>query len=159
MRSQQLVGLSPRTHNDYLDFLDRVLDLFIEKGGRSVKLMTAYFRTLRFAPIPDLEARRLFARGPANLRGEGLARLGVQLEQTLLELVRLELEALLRGRDIGDAALDVREQLALLLVRVVQRLARVLRPVQEFAQLRLDHQGHALDQTGHGILLLGFGVA
>jgi hypothetical protein len=86
-RSQQLVSLSPRTHEQYLDFLDRVLDLFVAKGGRSVKLMTAYFRTLRFVPIPDLEARRLFARGPASLRGEGLARLQDNLFWHLIERV------------------------------------------------------------------------
>jgi hypothetical protein len=86
-RSEELVGPSPRTHEEYLLFLDRVLDLFMEKGGRSVKLMTAYFRTLRFAPIPDLEARRLFARGPAGLRGEGLARLQDNLFWHLMERV------------------------------------------------------------------------
>lgn len=87
-RSEALVGLSPRTHAEYLDFLDRVLELFVGKGGRSVKLMTAYFRPLRFDPIPDLEAARLFARGPLNLRGEGLARLQNNVFWHLIERVQ-----------------------------------------------------------------------
>jgi predicted TIM-barrel fold metal-dependent hydrolase len=86
-RSEELVGVSLRTHEQYLAFLDRVLDLFVEKGGRSVKLMTACFRTLRFGPIPDLEAQRLFARGPANLRGEGMSRLQDNLFWHLMERV------------------------------------------------------------------------
>jgi hypothetical protein len=87
-RSEALVGLSPRTHAQYLEFLDRVLELFVGKGGRSVKLMTAYVRSLRFDPIPDLEAARLFARGPHNLRGEGLTRLQNNLFWHLIERVQ-----------------------------------------------------------------------
>jgi hypothetical protein len=87
-RSEVLVGLSPRTHAQYLDFLDRVLDLFVGKGGRSVKLVVAYFRPLRFDPIPDLEAARLFSRGPHNLRGEGLARLQDNLFWHLMERIQ-----------------------------------------------------------------------
>ncbi len=83
-----------------------------------------------------------------------VAGLRVQLDQALLQLVGLELKPLLGGRDVRDPPLDVLEQLTLLLVGVVQRLGRVLRPVEELVQLRLDHQGHALDQTGHRILLL-----
>ena len=55
--------------------------------------------------------------------GQRLPRLRVELDDALLELRLLQLEALL-GRDhVGDPALDVLQQLELLLVRVVQRLA------------------------------------
>lgn len=84
-RSELLVGLKPRTHAEFLSFLDKVLDLFVAKGGRSAKLMTAYHRTLRFEPVADLEARRLFARDPEQLRGEGLRRLQDNLCWHLLE--------------------------------------------------------------------------
>jgi len=39
--------------------------------------------------------------------GHGLAGLRVELDDVLLELLRLELEALLRGDDVRDAPLDV----------------------------------------------------
>lgn len=87
-RSEELVGLRPKTYADYLALLDRVLELFIARGGRSVKLMTAYHRTLHFEPVPDMEAARLFARGPEQLRGEGLHRLQDNLFWHLLDRVR-----------------------------------------------------------------------
>src|SRR5207244_2267365 len=55
---------------------------------------------------------------------ERLARLRVELDDALLELRRLELEALLRGDHVGDPALDVLVQLELFLVRVFERRAR-----------------------------------
>ena len=85
-RSEELVDLRPRTHHEYLAFLNKVLDLFVSRGGRSVKLMTAYHRTLRFEPVADLEAARLFARGPEQLVGDGLHRLQDNLCWHLLEL-------------------------------------------------------------------------
>jgi hypothetical protein len=85
-RSQELLGANPRTHSDYLTFLAQVLDLFTARGGRSVKLMLACHRTLRFEHVPDMEAERLFARGPETLRGEGLHRLQDNLAWHLLEL-------------------------------------------------------------------------
>jgi predicted TIM-barrel fold metal-dependent hydrolase len=85
-RSEELLPARPRTHAGYLDFLGKVLDLFAARGGRSVKLMTAYHRTLRFDPVPDMEARRLFAHGPELLRGEGLHRLQDNLAWHLLEM-------------------------------------------------------------------------
>jgi hypothetical protein len=84
-RSLELLGLKPKSHGEYLAFLDRVLDLFVSRGGRSVKLMLAYHRTLHFDPVPDMEAERLFARGPEMLRGEGLHRLQDNLAWHLLE--------------------------------------------------------------------------
>jgi hypothetical protein len=85
-RSQELLNSEPKTHADYLAFLAKVLDLFASRGGRSVKLMLAYHRTLRFDHVPDMEAERLFARGPETLRGEGLHRLQDNLAWHLLEL-------------------------------------------------------------------------
>jgi hypothetical protein len=88
-RSLEILGVLPRTHGDYLAFLDAVLARFAAGGGRSVKLMIAYFRTLRFDRVPDMEAERLFARGPTNLRGEGLERLQDNLFRHVLEMLRL----------------------------------------------------------------------
>jgi hypothetical protein len=85
-RSMELLNSEPKTHADYLVFLAKVLDLFASRGGRSVKLMLAYHRTLRFDHVPDMEAERLFARGPETLRGEGLHRLQDNLAWHALEL-------------------------------------------------------------------------
>jgi len=85
-RSMELLNVEPNTHCDYLAFLAKVLDLFVSRGGRSVKLMLAYHRTLRFEHVPDMEAERLFARGPETLRGEGLHRLQDNLAWHVLEL-------------------------------------------------------------------------
>ena len=69
---------------------------------------------------------------------ERLARLGVELDDLLLELGRLHLKALLRRDDVGDALLDVLKQLDLLLVAVVERLGRILGPVEHLRDLGLD---------------------
>jgi len=68
----------------------------------------------------------------------------------------LELEPFLRGDDVGEAALDVLQQLELLLVRVVEGLARILGLVEQLRHLRLRDRGGARDQAGHPFLLLGF---
>jgi hypothetical protein len=86
LRSQELLDAHPKSHSDYLAFLAKVLDRFTSRGGRSIKLMLASHRTLRFDPVPDMEASRLFARGPESLRGEGLHRLQDNLAWHLLEL-------------------------------------------------------------------------
>ena len=85
-RSTELVGLHPTTHGEYVEFCRRVLDLFVAKGGRSVKLLTAYHRTLRFEQVGDDEAAPLFARGPEALRGDDFRRLQDNLCWHLLEL-------------------------------------------------------------------------
>jgi len=69
--------------------------------------------------------------------------LRLELHNALLQLRLLHLQAFLRGDDVGDAALDVLQQLALALVRVVQRLARVLRVIEQLRELRLHHQRRA----------------
>ena len=84
-RSLELLDARPRTHSEYLEFLGKVLDLFVSRGGRSVKLMIGYHRTLRFEQVPDMEAERLFARGPEQLRGDGLHRLQDNLAWHVLE--------------------------------------------------------------------------
>ena len=67
-----------------------------------------------------------------------LARLRLELDDALLELLVLHLEALLRRDDVRDPALHVLEQLELLLVRVVEGLARILGAVEQLRELRLD---------------------
>ena len=74
------------------------------------------------------------------VRRDRLPSLRLELDDVLLELLLLELEPLLRRDDVGDAALDVLELLEHLLVRVVERLGRVLRPVEELRVLRLDDE-------------------
>ena len=74
---------------------------------------------------------------------ERLPSLRLELHEALLELRRLQLEPLLGGDDVGNAALHVLQELELLLVRVVERLARVLGAVEQLRQLRLDHQRRA----------------
>ena len=83
------------------------------------------------------------------VRGHGLARLGLELDDVLLELLLLQLDPLLGGDDVGDPALDVLELLEHLLVRVVERLGRVLGPVQGLRVLRLDDQRRALPEPRH----------
>ena len=82
-------------------------------------------------------------------RGDRLARLALERDDVLLELLLLQLDPLLRGRDVGDTALHVLELLEHLLVRVVERLGRVLRLVEEFRVLRLDDGRCALHESGH----------
>ena len=80
-------------------------------------------------------------------RAEGLARLRLELDHALLELLRLELEPLLRGRHVRDAPLDVLEQLELFLVRVVERLRGVFRAVEGPRRLRPEDQHESLPES------------
>ena len=84
----------------------------------------------------------------ATLR-ERLPGLRVELHDLLLELRGLHLKALLRRDDVGDALLDVLKQLGLLLVAVVERLARVLGPVEHPRDLRLHNRRHASCKPWH----------
>src|SRR5581483_11955669 len=71
---------------------------------------------------------------------ERLTRLLLELDDALLERAALHLEPLLRRDDVGHAALDVLQELELLLVGVVERLGRIL---------RLVDQGRTGHQAGH----------
>jgi hypothetical protein len=75
--------------------------------------------------------------------GERLSRLGLELDDVLLDLLRLDLEPFLRRDDIGDAALDVLGLRLHLLVGVIERLGRVLRPVEQLRELRSHDQRRA----------------
>ena len=76
-------------------------------------------------------------------------RLAVELVDLLLHRGVLELEPLLRRRDVGDPALDVLELAQLLLVGVVERLGRVLGAVEQLRELRLDDRHRAPHQAWH----------
>jgi len=85
LRAMELVGMQPKTHVEYVEFCRKSIDLFAERGGKSVKLLTAYHRTLRFEEVPDDEAATLYAEGPETLRGAKLQRLQDNLCYHLLE--------------------------------------------------------------------------
>jgi len=88
-RSMELVGIQPRTHAEYVAMCGKSLDLFKARGGWSVKLLTAYHRTLRFEEVPDTEAAALFARDPEALKAAdpaGFRRLQDNLCWHLLEM-------------------------------------------------------------------------
>ena len=87
-RTMEILGMRPATHAEYLDFCNAALDLFKGKGGRSVKFLTAYHRTLRFGACTDADAVPLFAQGPENLPGEKLARLQDNLFVHLVRMAR-----------------------------------------------------------------------
>ena len=89
---------------------------------------------------------------------DGLARLRLELHDVLLDLLRLDLEPLLRGHDVGDAPLDVLELLEHLLVGVVERLGGALGPVEQLREFRLHDQGRACHQAGHRFSSSGFPV-
>jgi predicted TIM-barrel fold metal-dependent hydrolase len=89
LRAMELVGMQPKNHAEYVEFCRRSIDLFAERGGKSVKLLTAYHRPLRFEEAPDDEAARLYAEGPETLRGAKLHRLQDNLVYHLLERAKL----------------------------------------------------------------------
>ena len=80
------------------------------------------------------------AREILAVRRDRLPRLRLELDDVLLQALGLDLQPFLRRDDVGDAALHVLELLKHLLVRVVERLSRVLRPVEQLRVLRLDDQ-------------------
>ena len=78
-----------------------------------------------------------------------LPRLAVELFDLLLHPGVLQLEPLLGGRHVSDAPLDVLELPQLLLVGIVERLVRVLGPVERFRELRLEDQRQTCHQPRH----------
>src|SRR5919197_1857171 len=112
---------------------DELLLLLLELLGLLVETLQLLLET-------RLPLERL-AREILPARPQSLSRLRVELDDALLQLRLLQFEPLLRGDHVGDPALDVLEQLELPLVRVVQRLRRVLGPVEQLRELRLhDHR-------------------
>ena len=85
-RSMELVHLRPRGHAEHLEFCGRVLDRFLKEGGKSVKLLAAYLRPLRFEEVADPEAERLYEKGPDKLQPQELRRLQDNLLWRLLEM-------------------------------------------------------------------------
>ena len=97
--------------------------------------------------------------GERRLAGERLAReifavlrqrrprLAVELVGLLLQLGGLELKSLARGGDVGHAAADLLQQLELLGVAVVERLARVFGAVKDLVGLGVEDERHALHHT------------
>src|SRR5215216_7244980 len=94
--------------------------------------------------LPIYLAREILASLP-----ERLPRLPVELLGLLLHRGVLHFEPLLRGRDVGDAALHVLELPQLLLVRVVERLGRVFGAVEQLRELRLHDRRRAPHQAWH----------
>src|SRR5207247_4542329 len=85
-----------------------------------------------------------------------LPRLRLELDDALLERRLLHLQALLRGDDVSDPALDVLEQRQLLLVGIVERLVRVLGPVERLRHLCPEDRPESLPQTRHRSSLRGY---
>ncbi|MDA1140777.1 MAG: amidohydrolase family protein [Planctomycetota bacterium] len=85
-RTKQLLEIHPRTRTEYLAMCGDALDLFKEKGGSTVKLLTAYHRTLKFEMVSDEEADALFAKGVESLEAADLHRLQDNLCRHLLRM-------------------------------------------------------------------------
>ena len=123
----------------------RRLELLL--GADQLLLLVLELRHLRVHVLQLLLRDRLaLERLPGQVLpvgGDRLARLCLELDDVLLELLLLQLEPLLRGDDIGDAALHVLELLEHLLVRIVERLGRVLGAIQNLRVLRLNDQRRA----------------
>ena len=135
--------------------LDRLLagaervDLRLQalRGGRELLLLALQLRVLG-GEVGDL----LVDRGATGQRltgqvvaagGDRLLSLRLELVGGALQLLHLQLQALAARRHVGDAAAHLRQQLELLLVGVVQRLARVLVLVEDLVRLRLEDQGES----------------
>src|SRR4029450_5118065 len=99
-----------------------------------------------------LDARLALERLPRKIlasAAERRPRLGVGVEDRLLEPRLLHLQPLLRRDHVGDPALDVLEERQLLLVRVVERLGRVFRLVEGARYLRPENHLESLPQARH----------
>lgn len=89
-RAMEIVGVQPKTYQDYLAFCGKALDAYIAHtgSGRSVKLLAAYARSLFFAEdVPDSLAAQLYASGPETLAGEPLRQLQDNVFWKLLQMV------------------------------------------------------------------------
>ncbi|MCM8759563.1 MAG: amidohydrolase [Candidatus Omnitrophica bacterium] len=61
--SFDIIRKYPRNLQDYLSFCNDVLDVFKKSGGKSVKLLISYFRTLRIENVDEKRAQHLFSIG------------------------------------------------------------------------------------------------
>jgi hypothetical protein len=77
------------------------------------------------------------------------ARLAVELVSLLVQRRLLQLQPFLGGDDVGDSLLDVLELLDLALVGVVERLTRILGPVEQLRDLGFDVGPFPGDQSRH----------
>ena len=84
-------------------------------------------RSFSCAAMASRRVRASRARGSLSWPRAALA-CSANLSPWALQLLGLDLDALARGGDVGDGALDLGEVLELLLVREVERLAGVLAP-------------------------------
>jgi len=91
------------------------------------------------------------ARGLVALGESGLGLVG-QLVALGLQLLGLDLDALARGGDVGDGALDLGQVLELLFVGEIERLARVFHLVERGVGLRLKNCRDSLTYTHGGLL-------
>ena len=101
--------------------------------------------------LDGLLALQRRAREVLITRGQRLARLPVELDDLLPQAVLLVLQPLARGRHLGNPVLDVRHQLELLLIAVVQRLRRILGAIQRRRGLRLHQGAKPSPKSGHHI--------
>lgn len=70
--SYKIIGKKSETLDEYLMFCDKVLDLFKMKGGKSVKLLISYHRTLKIENIEKKRTEQLFRIGYQNLSKKAL---------------------------------------------------------------------------------------
>ena len=113
----------------------------------ALELLALDVEVLQLLLRPALRSRATAGQVLAALlqRRPGLV---VELLDALLDLGRLEVEPLPAGGDVRHSATHFLQHFELLLVGVVERLARILGPVQHLAGLRLDdrrepaHEAH-----------------
>ena len=103
-------------------------------------------RSLSCSPSAARPGQRLAGQVFVALRERGLG-LVLELVGLLLELPRLQLDALSRRRHVGHAAADLLEALELLLIGQIECLAGVLSPVKDLVRLRLQDGRHSLEYS------------
>ena len=134
-----------------------IFDRSFASLSTSVLLLRLELLHLRVQPLQlalgELLALQRDAREILAVLRKRLTGLRVQLDDLLLELLLLQLQALLGRDDVRDALLDVLEQLHLLLVAVLQRLSRILGLVEHPVDLGLDYRGEPPGHAGHGTSL------
>jgi len=87
-RALATVGRTPTTHQEYRDACGAILDRFVKEGGSSVKLLSAYVRTLRFEDVPDTTGAGLFSPALIDSVEDGPRPLQDNMVWALLEMAR-----------------------------------------------------------------------